>query len=79
MFFPNKHLFVHIPKTGGSSLEHAICKKYFEHTDNTQIEQRSYEKYTVHGHFNNMVNGEDGHPQCLGGCSATGQRASNIM
>lgn len=29
MFFPNKHLFIHIPKTGGSSLSFAMANKYY--------------------------------------------------
>ena len=34
MFFPNQKIFIHIPKTGGSSLEYAISSKfYFEHKE----------------------------------------------
>lgn len=84
MFFPNQKIFIHIPKTGGSSLEYAISSKfYFEHKeiddnekkykifieqhglkdiDRKKIEEMSYQKYTINGHFRNLKRGEGGHP-----------------
>ena len=40
MFFPNKHLFIHIPKTGGTSLEYAIASKYF-HSKQVSIKENN--------------------------------------
>ena len=84
MFFPNKKILVHIPKTGGSSLEYAISSKYFfeqqaldekektyrsfidqhglKNVSRKKIEEMSYKKYTINGHFRNLKKGEGGHP-----------------
>ena len=61
MFFPNKHLLIHIPKTGGSSLEHAIVSSYLEYVNDSQLEDLAYEQFSVHGHFANKVKGQGGH------------------
>lgn len=48
MFFSvYKTIFVHIPKTGGSSLEFAICKKHLPESSNLNID--SYKLFTIRG------------------------------
>ena len=65
MFFPNKHLLIHIPKTGGSSLEHAIVSSYLEAVNDSQLEDLAYEQFSVHGHFGHKVKGQGGHTLAL--------------
>lgn len=62
MFFPNKSIFVHIPKTGGSSLEHAITSNYLKDAPKDKWDRMAYDQFTVHGHFKKSVWGKEGHP-----------------
>ena len=84
MFFPNNQIFIHIHKTGGTSLEFAICSKYFyekidqeesekvyrefiaqsgfKNLDRKKIEEMSYERFTINGHYRNLKKGQGGHP-----------------
>ena len=64
MFFTNyKTIFVHIPKTGGSSLEYAICKKIFNTPSYPQADKLGYENLTINGFFKKSKRGTgNGHP-----------------
>ena len=55
MFFPNKTIFVHIPKTGGSSLEFAISKKYYQEQNKNRNNQEAYKDFLS----NNRLSGID--------------------
>lgn len=48
MFFPDqKTIFVHIPKTGGSSLEYAICSNLLNTTES--LEDKAYQNFSIRG------------------------------
>jgi hypothetical protein len=48
MFFSvYRTIFIHIPKTGGSSLEFAICKKHLPESSN--LDTDSYKLFTIRG------------------------------
>lgn len=53
MFFSvYRTIFVHIPKTGGSSLEFAICKKHLP--ESSDLDTDSYELFTIRGGMNGI-------------------------
>lgn len=61
MYFSKyKSIFVHIPKTGGSSLEHAICSNILPQSSN--LEEESYRNFSIRGGKMNIPqNTPEGH------------------
>lgn len=60
MFFPqNKSIFVHIPKTGGSSLEFAIASKFLINKEESRIEFEAYKNFSIRGAKMNIPFGTD--------------------
>ena len=53
-FLEKKIIFVHIPKTGGSTLEYSICESLFGKMTQPESYRKSYAECTVRGKFKNI-------------------------